>query len=94
MMAEQWYIARQGERYGPFSWEQVAYNYREGKIKNDDLLWSESTVDWIRADQLQALSGKRSEPQQGGGTGQGGSRVEEPVRAVVLRAGPARVLPA
>ncbi len=71
-MAEQWYIARQGERYGPFSWEQVAYNYREGKIKNDDLLWSESTVDWIRADQLQALSGKRSEPQQGGGTGQGG----------------------
>jgi len=69
-MAEQWYIARQGEKYGPFSWEQVAHNYREGKIRNDDLLWSESTVDWVRADQLQALSGKRSAPQQSGGTGQ------------------------
>ena len=70
MVSEQWYVARSGEKYGPFSWEQVAYNYREGKIRNDDLLWSESTVDWIRADQLQALSGKRSEPQQAGRSGQ------------------------
>ncbi len=65
-MAEQWYIARQGEKYGPFSWDQVVYNYREGKIRNDDLLWSESTVDWVRADQLEVLTGKRREHKQAG----------------------------
>lgn len=72
-MAEEWYVARKGEKYGPFSWDQIASNYSGGKIRGDDLLWSQSTGDWIRADQLPALAKGNVNNQQGSSHAQAAS---------------------
>ncbi|MFO7953114.1 MAG: TIGR00266 family protein [Bacillota bacterium] len=65
-MSEHWYIFRQGKQYGPFNWDQIAFNYREGKIRGDDLLWSNSTGDWVRAESLKDLSAGTEHPQSEG----------------------------
>ena len=66
-MSEQWYISRRGEQYGPFNWGQVVFHYREGKLRGDDLLWSRSTGDWVRADRVRGLSMEDEKPESGGG---------------------------
>ncbi len=54
-MSEQWYISRGGQQRGPYSWQQVTVFGTEGNIKSDDLLWSQSTGRWVRADSITGL---------------------------------------
>ncbi len=54
-MSEQWFISREGERRGPYTWEEVVFYTRSGNIGAADLLWSESTGSWVRADQVPGL---------------------------------------
>ncbi len=64
-MSEKWYVSRRGEQYGPFKWSQIVFHFREGKIRGDDLLWSHSTGDWVRAEQVNGLSAEtESDPKE------------------------------
>lgn len=54
-MRRQWYLSREGEQYGPYSWEEIVCFVREGKLGRKDLLWSQSSGDWQRAEQLPGL---------------------------------------
>lgn len=55
-MSSQWYLSRSGNRYGPYSWEEIAYYAREGNLQREDLAWSESLGDWTPVNQLPELS--------------------------------------
>ncbi len=46
---EQWYVSREGIKYGPFPWEQL---YGHFDIRPDDMLWSKNYKNWIRADKV------------------------------------------
>lgn len=39
-MSKQWYLSRQGQRYGPYSWEQLSELTRSGQVVPQDLIWS------------------------------------------------------
>jgi hypothetical protein len=54
-MADQWYLSREGKQYGPYTWEKVIEYSHTGKIDRTDLLWSQSTGSWLRADQVPGL---------------------------------------
>ncbi len=54
-MLEQWYLSRDGKQYGPYSWEEIIYFVRKGKLGRRDLLWSQSSGGWLRAEQLPGL---------------------------------------
>ena len=66
-MSEQWYVSRQGQQQGPFKWAQIVSAYREGKLREDDLLWSQSTGDWLPAGQVAGIEGETVSTQQAGG---------------------------
>ncbi len=50
-MAEYW-IARQGNKHGPFPEDQVRKNYAGGKVFPTDLVWTEGMADWKAASQV------------------------------------------
>jgi len=54
-MAEQWYISRGEKQYGPYKREELAQHARSGNVIGTDLVWSESTGGWVRADQVPGL---------------------------------------
>ncbi len=51
-MAEYW-IARQGNKQGPYPEDQVRKNYASGRVLPTDLVWTEGMADWKAA--LQAF---------------------------------------
>ncbi len=57
-MADQWYVSRQGKEKGPFKWEQIVSAFRQGKLRDDDYLWSQSTGDWLQAGQVPGIKGE------------------------------------
>ncbi len=61
-MTEKWYLYREGEEYGPYTWDEVVLYTREGNIGSQDFLWSQSTADWIQAHQVSGLSFPSFEP--------------------------------
>jgi len=54
-MNEQWYVSREGKRYGPYRREELARHARSGNVIGTDMVWSESTGGWRRADQVPGL---------------------------------------
>jgi hypothetical protein len=54
-MLDQWHLARGGQQYGPYSWQDLQAFARAGNIAGDDLLWNPSTGAWVRADQILGL---------------------------------------
>lgn len=48
-MADQWYVWREGQRYGPYTWEELVAYSRAGNVTSTDLVWSVSTDGWVRA---------------------------------------------
>ncbi len=55
-MSVQWYLSRTGERYGPYSWKEIACYAREGNIDPGDLAWSAATGDWIAVKEVPELA--------------------------------------
>ena len=49
-MGEYW-IARQGEKHGPYPEEQVRKNYASGRVLPTDLVWTDGMADWKAASQ-------------------------------------------
>jgi hypothetical protein len=54
-MSAQWYLARQGNRYGPYSWEQMVEFAAAGQVTPEDLVWSEGMSNWTRAVDIEGL---------------------------------------
>jgi uncharacterized RDD family membrane protein YckC/Tfp pilus assembly major pilin PilA len=50
-MGEYW-IARQGNKHGPFPEDQVRRNYASGRVLATDLVWTEGMADWKAASQV------------------------------------------
>ena len=45
----QWYLARQGARYGPFSSRELSEHAQQNQIGRDDLVWGPGYLDWVPA---------------------------------------------
>ena len=50
-MGEYW-VARQGEKQGPYPEEQVRRNYASGRVLPTDLVWTDGMTDWKAASQV------------------------------------------
>src|SRR5215470_4514108 len=55
MVERQWYVARGGETYGPFSSDQMAEGARSGELTRDDLVWFEGMAYWLPAGRVPEL---------------------------------------
>jgi hypothetical protein len=51
-----WYIARSGEREGPFTEQEVEKRFRAGAVDRDDLVWTKGMTEWVRAGEVEALA--------------------------------------
>ena len=49
---QDWYISRGEEQYGPYSDEDMFSFAQQGHLHPEDLIWSEDTGDWVRADSV------------------------------------------
>jgi hypothetical protein len=47
-----WYISRGEEQYGPYSGADMISFAQQGNLHPEDLIWSEETGDWVRADSV------------------------------------------
>jgi cytolysin-activating lysine-acyltransferase len=93
-MASEWYVLRDGEKYGPFTSDRMNAGVRDGELKRQDLVWCEGMPDWQPAgDVLQPLSPiKDAGPAREGSTAlrPKKSKAEEsqPPRATAVKAAP------
>jgi uncharacterized RDD family membrane protein YckC/Tfp pilus assembly major pilin PilA len=60
-MSEYW-IARQGNKHGPFPEDQVRRNYASGRVLPTDLVWTEGMADWKTASQVFGAAPPRPAP--------------------------------
>lgn len=63
-MADQWYLSRDGQSFGPYSWDEVVSFSKTGHLKPQDQLWSSVNNQWVQANQISGLfpSQVRSSP--------------------------------
>ncbi len=54
-MNQQWYLWRDGQRYGPYAWEDLLAFVRAGNVLPSDLVWGPSLSDWAPAGQIPGL---------------------------------------
>ena len=50
-----WYLSRDGEQHGPYDWKEVTHYVSTGNIEYSDMLWNESTGQWLQAGQIPGL---------------------------------------
>lgn len=50
--AQPWYIGRDGKQLGPYRYDSLRRVAENGKLRADDLLWTEGMPGWSRADQV------------------------------------------
>ncbi len=62
-MEKQWYLFKDNQQMGPYSWEQLNDQTAKGMIVTTDFLWSEGMSDWISADQIEGLNLQAAELQ-------------------------------
>ena len=54
-MGDEWYVARDGEQYGPFTPEQMSAGVREGQLRREDLVWCAGMPEWQPASEVAGL---------------------------------------
>jgi hypothetical protein len=54
-MAIEWYVARDGKTYGPFTPEEMTAGARDGELRRDDLVWRKGMPYWQPAADLPGL---------------------------------------
>lgn len=50
-------MSREGERYGPYSWEQLSEFAAAGRVGPQDFVWGEGMADWAAATEVEGLLG-------------------------------------
>jgi hypothetical protein len=61
MVESQWYVAREGQTYGPFTSDRISKGARDGELRPDDLVWREGMAGWMPAARVPELW-QRQEP--------------------------------
>lgn len=54
-MTDQWHLYRDGQRYGPYAWQDLVSFAQTGNLAPSDLLWSQGLSDWTPADRIPGL---------------------------------------
>ncbi len=54
-MTEKWYLYQNNQQKGPYSFEQLAQEARQGLIDPADLVWHKGLEGWVRASQVKQL---------------------------------------
>lgn len=54
-MADQWYVARNGQKAGPYSTEQLKQLAGTGKLGAGDLLWKQGLETWVPLSKVKGL---------------------------------------
>ena len=55
LSAGEWYVARDGERFGPFTSDRMSAGVREGELRREDLVWRDGMPDWQPASEVPGL---------------------------------------
>jgi len=55
-METNWYVYREQQRWGPYTWPQLREMVQAGQIQPADQLWHAQSPTKVRADQMQGLS--------------------------------------
>lgn len=58
-LEQRWYVSRGEEQYGPYADEDMISFARQGNLHPKDLVWSESTGDWVRAESVSMFFAKQ-----------------------------------
>jgi len=61
-LASQWFVYKNQERRGPYSWAQLYQEARSGRLTAGDLVWNETMKDWDRAENIPGLIKKPGTP--------------------------------
>jgi hypothetical protein len=56
MTSSPWFIGREGKQLGPYRYDSVRLVATNGKLRPDDLLWTDGMPDWTRADAIPDLA--------------------------------------
>jgi cytolysin-activating lysine-acyltransferase len=51
-MGNEWYVLRNGEKYGPFTSDRMSAGVRDGELTSQDLVWCEGMPDWQPAGEV------------------------------------------
>jgi len=54
-MSRQWYLYKDQQQQGPFSWDKLVEQARAHSIEPADMIWAEGMEGWSRADQVEGL---------------------------------------
>ncbi len=54
-MSKKWYLYKNKEQKGPFTWEELQAQAGEGSITASDMIWSEGMEGWAKAGQVEDL---------------------------------------
>ncbi len=54
-MADQWYLSRDGQSFGPYTWNEIVSFSQSGNLQPQDQLWNPATDQWTQADQVPGL---------------------------------------
>lgn len=55
-MSAQWYVYKDGEQKGPYSFEQLTEAAKSGQISPADMVWTAGMDGWTRAEQVEGLN--------------------------------------
>jgi len=44
-----WYMIKDGEQLGEFSWQELKQSVKEGELKKEDLVWNSDLPQWVEA---------------------------------------------
>src|SRR4029434_8673345 len=55
-MPSEWYVARDGERFGPFTSDEMSAGVRNGELRREDFVWHAGLAEWQRAKDVPGLS--------------------------------------
>ena len=55
-MASQWYVYKDGQQKGPYSFDQLSEGTRTGQIGPADMVWTAGMDSWTRAGQVEGLN--------------------------------------
>lgn len=58
-MSEQWYLHKEGNQYGPYTWEELSSFAREGRVMPGDSVWHSGMAGWAP---VQEVAGLMSSP--------------------------------
>jgi hypothetical protein len=55
-MSSHWYIYKDGQKHGPFSFDQLMEAAHSGKLRPEDMVWGSGMDNWTRAIEVEGLN--------------------------------------